>query len=150
VSQDAELVGHQQKERSGSGDADAVGASSDALAVSKSEDSVRAEGAERLAGAAPGGQELCFSPRNSRRQIVPLLRVKSLVVPVIAALTNADARRKQRPKANTHARPTTTVKDRLKTRSSRRLARLTSRQEPRKSLGLASLTTLGHTWMKRI
>ena len=53
MSQDAELVGHQQKERSGSDDADAVGASSDALAASKSEDSVRAEGAER-SGVADG------------------------------------------------------------------------------------------------
>ena len=53
MSQDAELVGHQQKERSRSDDADAVGASSDALAASKSEDSVRAEGAER-SGVADG------------------------------------------------------------------------------------------------
>ena len=57
MSQDAELVGHQQKERSGSDDADAVGASSDALAASKSEDSVRAEGAERSSTAAIRGGE---------------------------------------------------------------------------------------------
>ena len=58
--QDAELVGHQQKERSGSGDADAVGTSSDALAASKSEDSVRAEGAERSGVADGNGGETVF------------------------------------------------------------------------------------------
>ena len=60
MSQDAELVGHQQKERSGSDDADAVGASSDALAASKSEDSVRAEGAERSGVADGNGGETVF------------------------------------------------------------------------------------------
>ena len=58
MSQDAELVGHQQKERSRSDDA--VGASSDALAASKSEDSVRAEGAERSGVADGNGGETVF------------------------------------------------------------------------------------------
>jgi len=91
VSQDAELVGHQQKERSGSGDADAVGASSDALAVSKSEDSVRAEGAERSGVADGNGGETVFdfdilSPACPSRTVLRHVvdRWTPLVVTVLA------------------------------------------------------------------
>ena len=91
MSQDAELVGHQQKERSGSGDADAVGASSDALAVSKSEDSVRAEGAERSGVADGNGGETVFdfdilSPACPSRTVLRHVvdRWTPLVVTVLA------------------------------------------------------------------
>ena len=91
MSQDAELVGHQQKERSGSDDADAVGASSDALAVSKSEDSVRAEGAERSGVADGNGGETVFdfdilSPACPSRTVLRHVvdRWTPLVVTVLA------------------------------------------------------------------
>mgnify|MGYP000893860091 FL=1 len=91
MSQDAELVGHQQKERSGSGDADAVGASSDALAASKSEDSVRAEGAERSGVADGNGGETVFdfdilSPACPSRTVLRHVvdRWTPLVVTVLA------------------------------------------------------------------
>jgi len=91
VSQDAELVGHQQKERSGSDDADAVGASSDALAASKSEDSVRAEGAERSGVADGNGGETVFdfdilSPACPSRTVLRHVvdRWTPLVVTVLA------------------------------------------------------------------
>ena len=89
--QDAELVGHQQKERSGSGDADAVGTSSDALAASKSEDSVRAEGAERSGVADGNGGETVFdfdilSPACPSRTVLRHVvdRWTPLVVTVLA------------------------------------------------------------------
>ena len=91
MSQDAELVGHQQKERSGSDDADAVGASSDALAASKSEDSVRAEGAERSGVADGNGGETVFdfdilSPACPSRTVLRHVvdRWTPLVVTVLA------------------------------------------------------------------
>ena len=91
MSQDAELVGHQQKERSGSGDADAVGASSDALAASKSEDSVRAEGAERSGVADGNSGETVFdfdilSPACPSRTVLRHVvdRWTPLVVTVLA------------------------------------------------------------------
>ena len=91
MSQDAELVGHQQKERSGSGDADAVGASSDALAASKSEDSVRAEGVERSGVADGNGGETVFdfdilSPACPSRTVLRHVvdRWTPLVVTVLA------------------------------------------------------------------
>ena len=91
MSQDAELVGHQQKERSGSDDADAVGTSSDALAASKSEDSVRAEGAERSGVADGNGGETVFdfdilSPACPSRTVLRHVvdRWTPLVVTVLA------------------------------------------------------------------
>ena len=91
MSQDAELVGHQQKGRSGSDDADAVGASSDALAASKSEDSVRAEGAERSGVADGNGGETVFdfdilSPACPSRTVLRHVvdRWTPLVVTVLA------------------------------------------------------------------
>ncbi|EHM95207.1 hypothetical protein HMPREF0975_00740 [Actinomyces sp. oral taxon 849 str. F0330] len=91
MSQDAELVGHQQKERSRSDDADAVGASSDALAASKSEDSVRAEGAERSGVADGNGGETVFdfdilSPACPSRTVLRHVvdRWTPLVVTVLA------------------------------------------------------------------
>ena len=91
MSQDAELVGHQQKERSGSDDADAVGASSDALAASKSEDSVRDEGAERSGVADGNGGETVFdfdilSPACPSRTVLRHVvdRWTPLVVTVLA------------------------------------------------------------------
>ena len=91
MSQDAELVGHQPKERSGSDDADAVGASSDALAASKSEDSVRAEGAERSGVADGNGGETVFdfdilSPACPSRTVLRHVvdRWTPLVVTVLA------------------------------------------------------------------
>ena len=91
MSQDAELVGHQQKERSGRDDADAVGASSDALAASKPEDSVRAEGAERSGVADGNGGETVFdfdilSPACPSRTVLRHVvdRWTPLVVTVLA------------------------------------------------------------------
>ena len=91
MSQDAELVGHQQKERSRSDDADAVGASSDALAASKPEDSVRAEGAERSGVADGNGGETVFdfdilSPACPSRTVLRHVvdRWTPLVVTVLA------------------------------------------------------------------
>ena len=91
MSQDAELVGHQQKECSRSDDADAVGASSDALVASKSEDSVRAEGAERSGVADGNGGETVFdfdilSPACPSRTVLRHVvdRWTPLVVTVLA------------------------------------------------------------------
>ena len=91
MSQDAELVGHQQKERSRSDDADAVGASSDELVASKSENSVRAEDAERSGVADGNGGETVFdfdilSPACPSRTVLRHVvdRWTPLVVTVLA------------------------------------------------------------------